>query len=166
MGVFTANLQQSRGRIPDALLVKLAFSLIVICYFTKSENKTKKSLTQLSHYCFGSRYYFYQKSWFFSKTCWHHKRALVLEGMFSETLYLCVLTCKIWSVVPRSPLPQNEPVKSPPRLRLNLCFVFNIYLLIFANSWWFFLILSMSVLFFLFYFQVELILSSFYNFQI
>ena len=31
---------------------KLKFSLIVTFYLTKSENRTKKSQTQLSHYCF------------------------------------------------------------------------------------------------------------------
>ena len=30
-------------------------------YFTKTENRTKKSLTQLSHYYFEKRYYFCQK---------------------------------------------------------------------------------------------------------
>ena len=33
--------------------VKLTFSLIVTFYLTKTENRTKKSQTQLSHYCFG-----------------------------------------------------------------------------------------------------------------
>ena len=34
------------------VIVKLMFSLLETCYLTKSENRTKKSLTQLSHYCF------------------------------------------------------------------------------------------------------------------
>ena len=34
------------------IVVKLTFSLIVIFYLTKTENRTKKSPTQLSHYCF------------------------------------------------------------------------------------------------------------------
>ena len=33
--------------------VKRIFLLIVTFYLTKTENRTKKSLTQLSHYCFG-----------------------------------------------------------------------------------------------------------------
>ena len=41
--------------------VKRIFSLIAIFYIIKTENKTKKSLTQLSHYCFEQRYYFGQK---------------------------------------------------------------------------------------------------------
>ena len=39
---FMANLEQSRTRIPDAK------SVIVTFYLTKSENRTKKSPTQLS----------------------------------------------------------------------------------------------------------------------
>ena len=46
------NLEQSESWIPDALSVKLTFSLKVTFYLTKTENRTKKSLTQLSHYCF------------------------------------------------------------------------------------------------------------------
>ena len=46
---FTANLEQSQCRVPDA---KLMFSLIVIFYLTKTENRTNKSQTQLSYYSF------------------------------------------------------------------------------------------------------------------
>ena len=49
---FMANLEQSGSQIPDAESAKLMFSLIVTFYLTKSENRTKKSLTQLSQYCF------------------------------------------------------------------------------------------------------------------
>ena len=42
---FTVNLEQSGSRIPEAEFVKLIFSLIVIFYLTKTENRTKKSLT-------------------------------------------------------------------------------------------------------------------------
>ena len=49
---FTASLEQSRSRIPDAWSVKVIFSLIVTFNLTKTENRTKKSLRQLSHYCF------------------------------------------------------------------------------------------------------------------
>ena len=41
-----------RKRIPDAWLIKLRFSLTIIFYLTKIENRTKKSLTELSYYCF------------------------------------------------------------------------------------------------------------------
>ena len=46
---FMVNLGQSGSRIPDAESVKLIFSLTVTFYLTKTENRTKKSLTQLSH---------------------------------------------------------------------------------------------------------------------
>ena len=49
---FMANLEQTGSRIPDAYSAKLTFSLTVTFYLTKTENRTKKSLTQLSHYCF------------------------------------------------------------------------------------------------------------------
>ena len=42
---FMANLEQSEGRIPDAQSLKLLFSLIATFYLTKTENRTKKSLT-------------------------------------------------------------------------------------------------------------------------
>ena len=46
------TLEQSGSGIPNAWSVKLIFSLIVTFYLTKTENRTKKSLAQLSHYCF------------------------------------------------------------------------------------------------------------------
>ena len=46
------KLEQSGSWIPDALSIKLIFSLIVTFYLTKTENRTKQSLTQLSHSCF------------------------------------------------------------------------------------------------------------------
>ena len=49
---FLANLEQSGGRIPDTESAKVMFSVIVTFYLTKTENRTKKSVTQLSHYCF------------------------------------------------------------------------------------------------------------------
>ena len=45
---FTANLEQSRSRIPYAQSVKLTFSLTVTFYLTKTENRTKISQTQFS----------------------------------------------------------------------------------------------------------------------
>ena len=49
---FLANLEQSEGRIPDTESVKGMFSVIVTFCLTKTENRTKKSLTQLLQYCF------------------------------------------------------------------------------------------------------------------
>ena len=91
---FMANLEQSRSRIPDAQSVKFTFSLTAAFYLTKIENRTKKSLTQLSHYCFELWCHFckkknadfLQKDADISKT----KRVLVLKVIFSETIYVCV----------------------------------------------------------------------------
>ena len=47
---FMDNLEHSGSRIPDTKSVKLMFSLTVTFYLTKTENKTKTSLTQLSRY--------------------------------------------------------------------------------------------------------------------
>ena len=58
---FLANLEQSGGRIPDTESAKVMFSVIVTFYLTKTENRTKKSLTQLSYYCFEWKYYSIKK---------------------------------------------------------------------------------------------------------
>ena len=47
-----ANLEQSRERIPDTNSAKVMFSVTVTFCRTKTENRTKKPLTQLSHHCF------------------------------------------------------------------------------------------------------------------
>ena len=49
---FLANLEQSGGRIPDTESAEVMFSVTVTFFLTKTENRTNKSLTQLSHYCF------------------------------------------------------------------------------------------------------------------
>ena len=49
---FLTNLEQSGGRIPDTESAKIMFSITVTFFLTKTENRTKKYLTQLSHYCF------------------------------------------------------------------------------------------------------------------
>ena len=64
----------------------------------KTEKRTKRSLTQLSHYCFEQRCYFGQKNaGFLQKNADISKinTALVLKGIFSETTYAFVLTCQI-----------------------------------------------------------------------
>ena len=48
---FMANLEQSGGRTSDTETAKVMFSVTVTFCLTKTENRTKKSLTQLSHYC-------------------------------------------------------------------------------------------------------------------
>ena len=49
---FLANLEQSGGRIPNTKPAKVTFQLIVTFCLRKTENRTIKSITQLSHYCF------------------------------------------------------------------------------------------------------------------
>ena len=62
-GQFGAIWKPDSGRI----VCKTTFSLIVTFYLTKTETRTKKSLTQPSHSCLEYRYYFCQKCWFFAK---------------------------------------------------------------------------------------------------
>ena len=45
-----SHLEQYGSRIPDAWSVKFTFSSTVTFYLTKTENRTKKSLTQLSYH--------------------------------------------------------------------------------------------------------------------
>ena len=49
---FGAIRKPDSGRIVCKTYIFI-FSLIVTFYLTKTETRTKKSLTQLSHYCFG-----------------------------------------------------------------------------------------------------------------
>ena len=49
---FLANLEQPGVRIPDTESAKVTFSVTVTFCLTKTENRTEKCLTQLSHYCF------------------------------------------------------------------------------------------------------------------
>ena len=62
----------------------------------KKKNRTKTSLTQLSHYCFEKRYYFGQKMLTFCEKMMTSPklRGLALKVVFSETKYECVLTCQ------------------------------------------------------------------------
>ena len=47
-----ANLEQSRDPVPDTEPSKVVFSVIITFCLTKTGNRTKKSVAQLSHYCF------------------------------------------------------------------------------------------------------------------
>ena len=49
---FLANLKQSGGWILDTESAEVMFSVIGTFCLRKTENRTKKFLTQLSHYCF------------------------------------------------------------------------------------------------------------------
>ena len=53
--------------IKSDLLSYVIFSSKVTFYLTKTENSTKKSLAQLSHYCFEERYYYSLKRLIFCK---------------------------------------------------------------------------------------------------
>ena len=81
---FMANSEKSRSRIPDAQSEKLTFSLKVTFYLTKTENRTKKSLTQFSHHCFEGRHFFTKKADSLRKNADIDKikRALALKDIF------------------------------------------------------------------------------------
>ena len=88
-------LEKSRSRMPEAYSLKLTVSLTVIFYLTKTKNRTKKSLTQLSQYCFKKSYYFSPKNVDFLKTndgIRKIKKVLILNGIVSETTFLCVFS--------------------------------------------------------------------------
>ena len=46
---------------PDSGFVVRKTYIFITFYLTKTENRTEKSLTHLSNYCFERRYYFCQK---------------------------------------------------------------------------------------------------------
>ena len=132
--------------------MKLTFSLMVTFYLTKTENRTKKFQTQLSHYCFEKGPIFAKKRWFLEKNAniSKIKKALILKAYFLK-LHLCVnLRTKFedFSIIlasfrqgegnftpPPPATPQKEPLKSPPSLGLKLNFLiwnechwsFNLY---------------------------------------
>ena len=84
------KLDKSGSRILGAYSVKLTFSLRNPFYLTKTENRTKKSLKQLSHYCF--EVLFLPKNADFCKKNDDNskiRRTLVLKGIF---YYICVCT--------------------------------------------------------------------------
>ena len=49
---FMANFAAIRKPNSGSISMKLRFSLVVTFYLAEPENRTKKSLTQLLHYCF------------------------------------------------------------------------------------------------------------------
>ena len=62
------DLEQSEKQIPGSWSVKDTFSLILFFYLTKTENRTKKSLTQRSYYCFEKGTILAKiKCWFFAR---------------------------------------------------------------------------------------------------
>ena len=72
---FMEKLEQFGSRIPHAESVKCAFSLTVTLHITKTgekiaktEDRSKKSVTHLSHYSFDETI-FAKRCWFFCKIC-------------------------------------------------------------------------------------------------
>ena len=66
--IFPFDLEQCGTWIPDARSMIPEFSLIEVVYLTKIENRSKKFLTSLIHYCFDLSYHFCQKMLNFAKT--------------------------------------------------------------------------------------------------
>ena len=63
---FLVNLEHFAGRIPNTESAKVMFSVTLAFCFAKTGNRTKKSLTQLSHCCFldsflDKKHYFFAK---------------------------------------------------------------------------------------------------------
>ena len=95
---FMANLEQSENWIPDSWSLKLTFLLIVTIYSMENKHRTKKSLTQLILLLSVKVLFFEKKKTLsFLKKCWHQQNlgVLVLKGIFSKTLYMCVLTIQL-----------------------------------------------------------------------
>ena len=59
---FLVNLEQSGGRIPDTESAKVMFSVKVTFFLTKTENRTKKSLTQRLTLLLGVKVLFWSKN--------------------------------------------------------------------------------------------------------
>ena len=64
---FFANLEKSGDQISDTESAKVMFSVIGIFCLTKTENRTKKSQTQLSHYSIELRYFLDKNANFLQK---------------------------------------------------------------------------------------------------
>ena len=96
---FMANLELTGIRILYAWSVKLTFSLIVTFYLTKSANKSKNFLTQLSYFYIEWNYYFWRKMLISCKKMLANaskiKRVLVLNGISSGTAYVPLRTHQI-----------------------------------------------------------------------
>ena len=87
---FMVNSKQSGSWISDAYSTKLTFFLVTILYLAQTENRTKISLTQISHCSLFllKNTNFLPKKANISKI----KRVLVLQGIFPKTTYECAFT--------------------------------------------------------------------------
>ena len=108
---FMANLEQSGSRIPDAWSVKFKFSIIETFNLTKSENRTKKSLTQLSYW---KRFIFWNNKCVYIRTKFQVS-SIILKSVRQRG--------RGGAGGGNLPPPQSQPLKSPLRLKL---FYFNI----------------------------------------
>ena len=89
---FMSSLEQSESWILYALSIKLTFSFRVTFYLTKTENRTKTSLTQPSYYCFESiGTIFTQKYWFFAKKSADISKIKGTLVLYFLKLHTCVL---------------------------------------------------------------------------
>ena len=68
-GQFGAISKPDSGRIVGKIYIVINSNFL----FYKFESITKKSLAQLSHYCFEWRHYFGKKTFIFCKKCWHQQ---------------------------------------------------------------------------------------------
>ena len=129
---FLANLRQCRGWIPDAKSANVVFLVIVTFCLTKTENRTRKSLTQLWHYCFEHRYFFGQKTLIFCKKnagISKSKRAEALKVYFLKLHMGVYLRAKfeVYSIILTSfregivlpPPPSKRTPKKPTQIRVN-----------------------------------------------
>ena len=93
---FMVNSEQSGSRIPDGYSAKLTFSIIVIFYPAKTENRPK-NLQHNSHTIALSKGTVFTRKCCFLQQQQKNadnskiKKALVLKAIFSETSYVCVL---------------------------------------------------------------------------
>ena len=124
---FMTNFEQSGSWIPK-MSVKLTFSLIVTFYLTNNENRTKKSWTQLSYYCFEQRYYLWPKMPFYKKADISKiMEDLVIKGIFSETTCVCTyvpnfkLLAQFWCVFNFIPSTAKQIPKKPTQIRVKEC---------------------------------------------
>ena len=77
------------------------FSLVVSIYLTKNENRTKKIFNTALTLLLWVKVLFLLKNADFLQNnvaISKIKRALILKGIFSETTYVCVLTCQMGSL--------------------------------------------------------------------
>ena len=85
---FTANLEQPGSWIPNAQSVKLIF--FINGNLLSYKNRTKKSLTQLSHYCFDKGTILAGKADFFKKMQYKRYKKVYLLKLHT-IVYLCAI---------------------------------------------------------------------------